>query len=145
MRRKWHPAGRETLSRPFQADVWSKIAGEGSDSWCLPFLLSMTLYHHSERRGRETKTAWKSVAPVVLHCLPAVWGKADVLESTTGLCYKTCSYEGVNLGDMKLSANTWPCMAKLSLPPETGKSLCSYVTTKIRHFHPAFIYPLLAL
>lgn len=85
------------------------------------------------------------MAPMVLHYLPAVWRKANVPESSTGLWYETCSYEGVNLEDTKLYANTWLRMAKLSLPSERGKSLCLYVKTKICHFHPAFIYPLLAL
>lgn len=55
MRRKWHHAGEEILSWPFQADMQSRIP----DSWYLPFFLSMTLYHHPERWEWGTKTVRK--------------------------------------------------------------------------------------
>lgn len=41
------------------------------------------------------------------------------------MCWRaTAVCEEVNLGDVKLDANSWLCAAELSLPPEREKSLC---------------------
>lgn len=140
MRMKWHSAGEEILSWPFLAVVHSRTAGECSDSCICPFFCPWLCIRNAEV---EAETMWKWVAPIVLCHLPPMQRKANALKTSIGLWYKTCCSEGANLRNIKLYAK--PHLAELSLPGEKGKSLCSYVKTKINPFCPAFIYPFLTL
>lgn len=91
------PCRRKSFSNPSELMCKAELL-EKTDSWYLPFLLSVTLCSHSERQRRGPKMMWKLGAPMVLHYLPAMWRKANVPEGNTGLWYKTCSYRGGESG-----------------------------------------------